>query len=207
MTMSGRVMPSMMKGTLKTELRKLISVEETDRALKMADREYEGIVERTPDIGGDKNPFLSTLYVGAYAVAVYKAVKGQITVKQLEELIVDGMGSLDMLKKLAGKTDYLSAQHVKKERENAAWLEAHPGQGNWAFSVESADEKALRLCYRSCGLYEMVKREGVPEVALVLCRTDKLIYGLSGHKMVQEKSFEDGDGVCRISIQRQGRMP
>ena len=202
MTLSGRMMPVMMKGALKTELGKLIAVEQVDAALKSADREYEGIIARAPDIGGDKNPFLSTLYVGAYAVAVYKAVKGMMTIQQLGDLIADALGRLEIVKKLAGKRDYLSPKHVEKERENACWLDAHAVQGNWAYSVQRADENGLTLCYRSCGLYEMVKRENMPEAAPVLCRTDRLIYGLSGHEAMQEKSFENGDGFCLLRIRR-----
>ena len=196
------MMPMMMKAALKSELNKLMASFKVEAALKAADREYEGIIARTPNIGGDKNPFLSTLYVGAYAVAVYKMIKGDVTVEALGDMIADALNRLDLVKKLAGKTDYLSPEHVEKERENARWLDAHTALGNWAYTVEGADENALVLCYRSCGLYEMVKREKVPEVAPVLCRTDKMIYGLSGYEAAQEKSFEDGGGTCVIRVQR-----
>lgn len=196
------MMPMMMKAALKNELNKLMTPARVDAALKAADSEYEGIVERTPDIGGDKNPFLSTLYVGAYAVAVYKMVKNEVTLQQLGDLISDGLNRLDIIKRLAGRTDYLSPDHVKKEQENVRWLEAHAAEGNWMYRVQDANENEMTLCYRSCGLYEMVKRENVQEIASVLCRTDKLIYGLSGYEAVQNKRFEDGDGACVLQIRR-----
>lgn len=201
-TFSGRVYPTMLKGVLKTELAQLLGKEETSRALKAADTEYESVLDRTPDLGGDKNPFLSTLYIGAYAVALYKQIKGQVSLNALESMVANGINGLDIVKKLAGKTDYLSKTHAEKERENAAWLDNHPCEGGWAFSVEQADGKVLKLHYRACGLLEMVKRENVAELAPVLCRVDSLTYGLSGFRMRATKTLAAGDGLCEITIER-----
>lgn len=203
MTLSGRMIPTVMKPVLKTELKKLIAAEEAGAALKGADRAYEAVIDRTPDIGGDKNPFLTTLYIGAYAVALYQQLKGRVSVAALEEMVVEGMQNLDIIKKLAGRTDYLSAEHVEKQREEAAWLKAHPSPASWDYSVQSADDQSLRLCFTRCGLYEMVKREGVPEVAPLLCRTDALVYGLSGFTMQAHTTLAEGGPACDLVIKRE----
>jgi hypothetical protein len=194
-----------MKSVIKKQLLLHYSKMEVKNILSETNKEYVNVIRRAPDIGGNKNVYLSTYLMGAYLIALYKKVRTELSLDQMNEIISLGLNDFSYMKKMMRKYDLLSSEYKQKVYKAGLWLEENRDKypTNWLVSVKEIDNADLtHIVFERCGLYALCKNEEVPEFTSCLCMTDYITMSFANCNLERPTTLGSGDNCCDFYITR-----
>lgn len=203
MTIMAYAYPFILQGVVKEQLYRYYSKDETRDLTKKFHKEYRLIVRRSPDIGGNRNSFISSYLMGAYLIAVYKITKDKLTLGDLDLIISMGLNNFEFMKKKMKKKDLLSAGYKNKIEQAGEWCRKNSDKypTNWQVEVRHIENPDLtNIVFTKCGLCTMCKNEGVPEFISSLCATDYITMSFANCKLERPTTLGRGDICCDFYI-------
>lgn len=203
--MAARIYPIIMKSVVKKQLSVHYINTEVKIILSATNQEYIKVIRRAPNIGGNKNIFLSSYLMGAYLIALYKNVRNKLSLEQMNELISNGLNEFFYMKKMMQKNDLLSAKYKMKIRNAGYWCEENKDMypTNWLVSAkEISNVNLTHIVFTRCGLCALCKNEEVPEFTPCLCMTDYITMGFANCNLERPTTLGNGDNCCDFYITR-----
>lgn len=204
-TLIANTYPMLLEGSVKEQLQLHYSQQETKEILKYASLEYKDIIKRTPEIGGKDNMFLDIFYFGAYVVALYKRLRTDLTISELDKIVKEGIESSDFLKKKLIKINPLSDEYKKELMKASKWSTENKLKypTNWIVNYkENQKNDGLYFEFSNCSLCHLCKQEGVPELMPSLCQIDYTLINLSDCKLERTKTIGTGSHICDFWIRK-----
>lgn len=203
-TTKGKLYLVMLEKLVKEELEGHFTREELKSVLTMTKKECDAILMRTPEMGGEKNVLLSNMYFGAYLIALYRHIRSKIKLDELGNMIQKGMKSNKMVRMKAAGVDFFSDKYQSKMRAGMQWAKENQEKypWTWQFNIRLIDQNSFRLDFTKCGLCELCRAEGTPELTPLLCATDFLLAEMSGCKLKRTKTLAQGADCCDFVYQR-----
>ncbi len=204
-TLMGRLTPAVFGRIVKTQLADTYTKTELRQILSAAKKEYKAILARIPPMGGTQNMMIGNMYQGAYALALYRQIRGKVSLEQYQQYILDGMRGSAMVKKRASKVDMFSDATRKRFADGADWAkqnrETYPW--TWQFTVSGGnDDSDFYVTFTNCGLCHLLKTEGLPELTPLLCETDYVTVEMAGARLTRTKTLAEGAECCDFVYQR-----
>lgn len=197
------VYPYILKNVVKTQLNKYYAKTELTKIMKRTTNCYFKIVKRSPDIGGNKNIFLSSYLMGAYLIALYKNTKDTINIIEFDQMIANGLNNFDFMKKQMSKVDLLSIKYKDKVERAGEWCDYNKDNypTNWLVSVKDKENSSLtHIVFTCCGLCALGERENVPEIIPSLCATDYITMSFANCRLERPTTLGKGDKCCDFYI-------
>jgi hypothetical protein len=205
MTIMAYVYPIVLESIVKGQLYRFYSKDDIKGLIKKINKEYRAIVRRSPDIGGNKNIFISSYLMGAYLVAVYKNTKDKLSLADMDRIISAGLNNFEFMKRRMQKVDLLSASYKNKIGQAGEWCKKYKDKYPYNWQVEVKEKENLDLThvvFTKCGLCAMCKKEGVPEFTPSLCATDYITMSFANCKLERPTTLAKGDNSCNFYITR-----
>lgn len=192
-----------LKKVIKTQLQTYYEGADLKTILKSTARSYIDIVKRAPEIGGNKNIFLSSYLMGAYLIALHKNTKDKISISELDQLIADGLNNFDYMKKQMKKVDLLSNNYKNKIEKAGKWCADNKDKypTNWLVSVKDKENSDLtHIVFTRCGLCALCERENVPELTPSLCATDYITMSFANCELKRPTTLGKGEECCDFYV-------
>jgi hypothetical protein len=165
MTMTGRLYPTVLSGIVKQQLNGVYTKAEVRRIVSATKKEYEAIVARTPLMGGAENMMINNMYLGAFLIALYRQIRGEVSLEQYQRIILDAMKQSALVKKNSADADIFSDAQRQRYAEMAKWSarneEKYPWTWQFTFTV-APDEEHIYLTFTRCGCAGCARRRGCP---------------------------------------------
>lgn len=203
MNISSYVYEIILQSHVKDQLCKYYSKDNIKELVKKVHKEYRAIVRRSPDIGGNKNIFISSYLMGAYLIAVYKNTKDKLSIADWNKIISDVLNNFKFIKKRMKKVDLLSVNYKNKIIQAGEWCKKNKDKYpiNWQVEVKNKENSNLtHIVFTKCGLCILCKKEGVPEFTASLCKTDYITMSFANCKLERPTTLEKGNNCCDFYI-------
>ena len=170
--------------------------------------EYKAIVARTPSVGPvRKNLFATTMYAGAFFIALYKAVPGGMDPEVIRGLVREVSYSPLMRATKEGKSAFTDNM-IRSRTEQAAWSREHideyPMNWYWYFEAVPGKEEYY-ITHKQCGICKLCAQEGCADVARYLCAMDYYTFELQGAVLDRTKTLAFGDDECNFHLMSKAR--
>lgn len=197
--------PFIMKHVVKSQLNKYFHKAHIQKLMKKTTIDYIQIVKSAPDIGGNKNIFMSSYLMGAYLISLYKNTKDTISLDEFDKLVADGLNDFEFMKKQMQKQDLLSQEYKDKVEKAGSWCYENKDKypTNWLVSVKDKENSKLtHIEFTRCGLCTLCEKENVPELTPSLCATDYITMSFADCKLERPTTLGKGDKCCDFYITR-----
>jgi hypothetical protein len=205
MTIMAYAYPMILQSVVKNQLCRYYSKDDIKDLVKKIHNEYRAIVRRSPDIGGNKNLFISSYLMGAYLIAVYKNTKDKLTLADLDKIISEGLNNFEFMKKSMKKEDLLSVSYKNKISQAGEWCKKNKDKypTNWDVEVKDKENSDLtHIVFTKCALCSLCEKEGVPEFISTLCATDYITMSFANCKLERPTTLGKGNNCCDFYITR-----
>lgn len=205
MTMMAYAYPMILQSVVKNQLCRYYSKDDIKDLVKKIHNKYREIVRRSPDIGGNKNLFISSYLMGAYLIAVYKNTKDKLTLADLDKIISEGLSNFEFMKKRMKKEDLLSISYKNKISQAGEWCKKNKDKypTNWYVEVKDKENSDLtHIVFTKCALCFLCEKEGVPEFISTLCATDYITMSFANCKLERPTTLGKGNNCCDFYITR-----
>lgn len=205
MTIMAYVYPIILQSVVKEQLYSFYSKDDIKDLIKKVNKEYRAIVRRSPDIGGNRNVFISSYLMGAYLVAVYKNTKEKLSLADMDKIISEGLNNFEFMKKRMRKVDLLSVSYKNKIGHAGEWCKKNKDNypDNWQVEVKEKENPDLtHIVFSKCGLCALCEKEGVPEFTASLCATDYITMSFAKCKLERPSTLAKGGNCCDFYITR-----
>lgn len=197
--------PYILKRVVNTQLQKYYAKTELEKIMKRTANGYFKVLKRAPEIGGNRNIFLSSYLMGAYLISLYKNTKDRININEFDKIIADGLNNFNFMKKQMRKTDLLSIKYKEKIEKAGRWCNDNKDKypTNWLVSVKDKENNNLtHIVFTRCGLCTLCNKENVPELTPSLCATDYITMSFADCKLERPATLGKGNQYCDFYITR-----
>lgn len=164
--------------------------------MKRARVNYYNILKNAPSVG-KHNPKLTDILFTALVAAIYKAGEGKITPAQIGSIMTDGMESVYVFRKSFRKNNHFSKKWQDKRYLQA--LRSQERQYTDDFVCDFIYGKTLDeygINYYECALYKLLKQEGCPELAPLICQFDYVMAKHMNAELKRTKTLVTGGDFC-----------
>lgn len=197
--------PFIMKSVVKAQLQNYYNKNDLKFIIKKTARGYYRIVKNAPNIGGNRNIFISSYLMGAYLISLHKNTKDIISISEFDNLIADGLNNFEFMKRQMRKTDLLSKEYKDKIESAGRWCDENKDKypTNWLVSVkDKQDDSLTHIVFTRCGLCTLCEKENVPELTPSLCATDYIAMSFANCKLERPTTMGNGNEYCDFYITR-----
>lgn len=202
-TISGRLLPVILNNAIKKALKKYYDNREIKGIIKKTREEYLCIIKRTPAMGGNKNGYITIMYLGAYFIGLYKNTQEKISLEDFNELIQNGLNNCFLLKTKMKKVDYSGKKYKEKIHKNSKWAKENQIKFPWTWQMqipENQNTNELYYEFTQCGLCKLCDKENTPEIMDLMCNIDYLLLSFSNFKLIRTKTLAQGNNCCDFRI-------
>ena len=163
--------------------------------------EYKAIVLRSKDIG-KKNRLLTSYVFGAYFMAMVR--KTGLTPEENLEIIKKGLSTSRVVKMFMGSADsYFDEKNMASRRVWAEETHQRKYENDWVVDIIDIPN-GFGMDYTRCGLVELCKDEGCPELAKYMCSLDFLLADVMGVHLERTGTLAEGADKCDFRYTRKG---
>lgn len=179
-----------------------------DEWMMEAGEEFEKLLPRMPDIGGEGNIMLKFLLYTSCVLPIAKILKreGVCTMEIGQVLFEMSEAAYEMIPKfLRGKLrrDYTSPRTMEQWRRRALESQRRKYPGDWVVNFIEGDEQHLfRLEVTECALVKFWREQGLEELVPYLCLADWAYWRIMGINARRTTTLADGGPVCDYNYLR-----
>jgi len=204
-TIMANIYPIILNNVVKRELGKYYKNNDIKKLVKCTKIEYFNIINRTPNMGGNKNYYIANMYLGAYLIGLYKNIKEKISLDKYNELIENGFKNSRLLKFKMKRVNYLTTKYQENLFKRTKWAKDNKTKYPWAWQIRIPENKncdGIYFEFTQCGLCKLCINENVPELTQLMCNTDYLSFSLAGFKLIRTKTLAVGNEYCDFLISK-----
>jgi len=171
--------------------------------------QFETLLPKLPDVGGDKNWDTQFIPIAAWYVALYKPMmevgkKAEDVGKLVYELNLIGLRAMTKEKAADEQEKMFSREQLDRMQKWADWTQKREYPANWVARFIPGDGKEFDFGYDylECGLVKYFRSKGVPELAPYVCLNDFTNSAALGTGLYRTRTIAQGDAVCNFRYKK-----
>lgn len=174
----------------------LLTEEAPGAVMKRARREYREILRPIPEFDRDDR-FLVNLLSAAMLAAVYRSLESRPDLDAVTAYYRAAMTENAVMRRvLKAEDDYTPRAQAKLARQaEASGRRTNPY--TWRFRYEAgADCRSFSAYYSTCGIRQLFRTLGIPEITPAMCAYDYEMARLSGTEFSRRGTLAGGSDCC-----------
>lgn len=162
----------------------------------LAKENYYRILGNTPSFV-KRNPKLVDILFTALVAAIYMAGGGKISITQMDDLMKDSMESSYVFRKSFEKDDHFSKKWQDKRNQQALLSKQRRYPSDFVCDfIYGATSNQYGINYYECAIFDILKREGCPELTSLFCKFDYIMAMHMKATLKRTKTIVTGGDCC-----------
>lgn len=165
--------------------------------MRNAKTSYCDIMRRQLPLIGPHNPKLVDILLAALAAAIYQVGNRQISVAQMDSILVNGLESSTLFVRSFQKSNHFCQEWQDKRHAQAllSRQKKYPADFVCDFTYGKTCEE-YGITYYECAIYHLLQREGCPELASLFCQFDYVMAKHMNARLDRTQTLVDGGHLC-----------
>ena len=179
-----------------------VSQAQSGDIMKQAKQKYQEILAVIPTF--EKNDvLLINLLSAATFASIYLSVPEKPTVTQLTEYYEASMNGCNMTKIVLSHTDNFSVKYQNRLKKDALKSQQATNPYTWRYTYHPGQTlDSFDAIFDKCGICELMKTLGIPEITPAMCAYDYGMAKLTGTVFTREYTLAGGGPVCDCHYQK-----
>jgi hypothetical protein len=170
--------------------------------LKEAHGEYEALIPRIPYVGGKKNMMETYLIQGAWALALFRALKNhgktaEETGRICYEMVEAKLYSYPrLIRNLVGRWYFSRSKSGIEKGAAESQKRLYPADWLWSFVQGDGKEFDFGMDMAECAMCKFFHTQGADELAPYMCLTDFAVSKALGLGLIRTTTIAEGGLKC-----------